>query len=442
MINDRIDVNIAGGLNIEMPRMVTVHQKFDAPKVADIAGLIGKEFSKAEIRSTVKPGQVIAVGCGSRGIANIAVIAKSVIDGLVSLGARPFIFPCMGSHGAASAEGQKQVLAGYGISEATMGVPVRATMDTTIVGNLDDGTPVHMDANAAQAEGIVVINRIKPHTAFRGATESGLTKMLAIGIGKINGATTYHQHGMDMFPTLLPKVRDVNIKARNVLFGVGIVENAYDETAAIELIPAGQIGSREPALQEMAKRNMPRLQFTEIDVLVIEEMGKNISGAGFDPNITGRNRRATDWKSDLLVKKIAVLGLTPESHGNATGIGGADVTTMRLYLDMDVGATYANVITSMNLDGAAIPLIMNTDHDAIALAVKTVVRVKPEECRIVRIRNTLHLAEIEVSERMLAEVKSKPDNFRIVSPARPFAFDAGGRLAPLVHGAHPQAVAG
>jgi hypothetical protein len=419
-----------------------VHQKFDAPKVTDIPGLIGDEFSKAEIRSKVKPGQVIAVGCGSRGIANIATIAKSVIDGLLALGAKPFIFPCMGSHGAASAEGQKKVLEGYGISETTMGVPVRATMDTTIVGHLDDGTPVHMDANAAQAEGIVVINRIKPHTAFRGATESGITKMLAIGIGKINGATTYHQHGMDTFPTLLPKVRDVNIKARNVLFGVGIVENAYDETAAIELIPAEQIGAREPALQEMAKRNMPRLQFSEIDVLVIEEMGKNISGAGFDPNITGRNRRTVAWKSDLLVKKIVVLGLTPESHGNATGIGGADVTTMRLYREMDVGATYANVITSMNLDGAAVPLIMNTDRDAIALAVKTVVRVKPENCRIVRIRNTLHLAEIEVSEPMLQEVKARPECFRIVSPAKSFAFDGDGRLAPLAHGERLAAAAG
>ena len=442
MIEDKIEVNIAGGLDVALPKMVTVRQNFDAPKVADIPALVESEFTKEEIRALVKPGQVIAVGCGSRGIANIATIAKAVIDGLLALGAKPFIFPCMGSHGAASAEGQKQVLAGYGISEATMGVPVHATMETTVVGQLDDGTPVHMDANAAQAEGIVVINRVKPHTAFRGATESGLTKMLAIGIGKINGATTYHQHGMDVFPTLLPKVRDVNIKARNVLFGVGIVENAYDETAAIELIPAEQIGEREPALQEMAKRNMPRLQFSEIDVLVIEEMGKNISGAGFDPNITGRNRRVIEWKTDLLVKKIVVLGLTPESHGNATGIGGADVVTMRLYQDMDVGATYANVITSMNLDGAAIPLIMNTDRDAIALAVKTVVRVKPEDCRIVRIRNTLHLAEIEVSEPMLAEVKANKQKFRIVSPAKPFEFDDAGQLTRLAHDTALEAAAG
>jgi hypothetical protein len=442
MIDKRIDVNIAGGLDIALPKMVTVRQKFASPKVGDIPSVIASEFEKPEIRSKVKPGQVIAVGCGSRGIANIATIAKSVVDGLKALGAQPFIFPCMGSHGAATAEGQKAVLEGYGISEATMGVPLRATMETTIVGELDDGTPVHMDANAAQADGIVVINRIKPHTSFRGPTESGITKMLAIGIGKINGATTYHQHGMDVFPTLLPKVRDVNLKARNVLFGVGIVENAYDQTAVIELIAAENIGEREPALQEMAKRNMPRIQFSEVDVLVIEEMGKNISGAGFDPNVTGRNRRHVAWNSDPLVKKIVVLNLTPESHGNATGIGGADVITMRLYRDMDIGATYANVITSMSLGGAAIPIIMNTDNDAISLAVKTVVRVKPQDCRIVRIRNTLDLAEIEVSEPMLEEVKAKPDCFRIVSPPRPFAFDKEGRLAPLIRTENLEAAAG
>ena len=433
MIEDKIDVNIAGGLDIAFPKMITVRQQFESPKIGDIATVIASEFEKPEIRSKVRPGQVVAVGCGSRGIANIATIAKSVIDGLKALGAQPFIFPCMGSHGAATAEGQKQVLEGYGITETAMGVEIRATMETTIVGNLDDGTPVHMDANAAQAEAIVVINRIKPHTSFRGPTESGITKMLSIGIGKINGAATYHRHGMSMFPTLLPQIREVNIKARNVLFGVGIVENAYDQTAAIEIIPAEEIGAREPALQEMAKRNMPRIQFSEIDVLIIEEMGKNISGAGFDPNVTGRNRRNVEWVADPLVKKIVVLGLTPESHGNATGIGGADVITMRLYRDMDVGATYANVITSMNLDGAAIPIIMNTDKDAIALAVKTVVRVKPEDCRIVRIRNTLDLGEIEVSEPMLAEVKAKTENFRIVSPARPFTFDRDGTLAPLAH---------
>jgi len=431
MIEDKIEVNIAGGLDVALPRMVNVRQKFDGTHLGDIPATVAREFQRPEVRARIKPGQVIAVGCGSRGIANISIIAKCVIRELQALGGKPFIFPAMGSHGAATAEGQKKVLEGYGISEASMGVPVKASMDTVIVGNLDDGTPVHMDRFAAEAEGIVVINRVKPHTAFRGATESGVTKMLSIGIGKITGAATYHQHGMDTFPTLLPKVRDVNLARRNVLLGVGIVENAHDQTALIEVMPAGQISTREPLLQEMAKRLMPQLYFDEIDVLIIDEMGKNISGAGFDPNITGRNRRSVKWNFGPKVKKIVVLGLTPETHGNATGLGGADVITMRLFREIDIPSTYANIITSMNLDGGAIPLVMNTEREAIQLAVKTVVRVKPENCRIVRIRNTLDIAQIQVSEPLLGEVRSRPEHFQIASPAAAFAFDAEGRLAAL-----------
>jgi hypothetical protein len=431
MIEDKIEVNIAGGLDVALPRMVNVRQKFDGTHLGDIPATVAREFQRPEVRARIKPGQVIAVGCGSRGIANISIIAKCVIRELQALGGKPFIFPAMGSHGAATAEGQKKVLEGYGISEASMGVPVKATMDTVIVGNLDDGTPVHMDRFAAEAEGIVVINRVKPHTAFRGATESGVTKMLSIGIGKITGAATYHQHGMDTFPTLLPRVRDVNLASRNVLLGVGIVENAHDQTALIEVMPAGQIATREPLLQEMAKRLMPQLYFDEIDVLIIDEMGKNISGAGFDPNITGRNRRSVKWNFGPKVKKIVVLGLTPETHGNATGLGGADIITMRLFREIDIPSTYANIITSMNLDGGAIPLVMNTEREAIQLAVKTVVRVKPENCRIVRIRNTLDIAQIQVSEPLLGEVRSSPEHFQIASPAAAFAFDAEGRLAAL-----------
>ena len=428
MISDNVDVTIAGGLDFPLGKMVRVKQNFEAPIIDDIPRVIAEEFKKEAILRSIKVGQTIAVGCGSRGIANIDIITRAVISELKAAGAKPFIFPCMGSHGAATAEGQKNVLEGYGITEEAIGVPIRATMETVIVGHLTDGTPVHMDANAAKADGIVVINRIKPHTAFRGATESGLTKMLAIGIGKITGAAIYHQHGMDMFPSLLPKVRDVNIKARNVMFGVGVVENAYDQTAIIEIIPAHQIGDREPLLQDLAKQNMPKLNFTDIDVLIIDEMGKNISGAGYDPNITGRNRRGVEWNNELTVQKIVVLGLTPESHGNATGIGGADVTTMRLYQSIDIGATYANVITSMNLDGAAIPIVMNTDREAIALAVKTVVRKKVDECRIVRIKNTLSLGEIDISENMLSEIQDRPDLFEVISTPSEFLFDAQSKL--------------
>jgi Lactate racemase N-terminal domain len=439
MIPDRIEVNIAGGLDVALPRMLTLRQKFEAERLTDIAGTVAQEFRRPEVRDRVKPGQVVAVGCGSRGIANIGEIAKAVVRELLALGAQPFIFPCMGSHGAATAEGQKKVLASYGITEAATGVPIRATMDTVVVGHLEDGTPVHMDRFAAEAQAIVVINRIKPHTAFRGATESGLTKMLSIGIGKIIGASTYHAHGMDLFPDLLPRVRDVHLRSRNVLFGVGIVENAYDETALIEIIPAERLAGREPDLQAMAKQMMPQLPFDAIDVLIIDEMGKNISGAGFDPNITGRNRRAVQWIAKPLVKKIVVLGLTRESMGNATGVGGADVITMRLYRELDVPSTYANIITSCNLDGAAIPMIMNTDREAIQLAVKTVVRVKPQDCRIVRIRNTLQLAEIQISEAMFEELRGQPGRFEAVAGPAPLAFDANGTLAPLTLTPHAAA---
>ncbi len=439
MIGTRVEVNIAGGLDIPLPRMINVNQKFQATRLSDIPAKIAEEFQRPEVRGRIKPGQSIAVGCGSRGVANIAEIATCVVRELQALGAKPFVFPCMGSHGAATAEGQKKVLESYGITEASTGVQIRASMETAIVGHLPDGTPVHMDKHASEADGIVVVNRIKPHTGFRGATESGLTKMLSIGIGKIIGAATYHTHGMDRFPALLPAIRDVNIGARNVLFGVGIVENAYDETAVIEIVPAEKLATREPELQVIAKKSMPALYFDEIDVLIIDEMGKNISGAGFDPNITGRNRRAINWVASTQVKKIVVLGLTRETMGNATGIGSADVITMRLWREFDVASTYANIITSANLDGAAIPMVMNTDREAISLAVKTVVRVKPQDCRIVRIRNTLQLSEIQVSEPMLDLVRSQPDRFDVISDPLPLRFDGNGLLAPLTRTPHSQA---
>jgi hypothetical protein len=231
----------------------------------------------------------------------------------------------------------------------------------------------------------------------------------------------------------------VVVGASNVLFGVGIVENAYDETALIEIVPADQLAVREPQLQALAKQFMPQLYFDEIDVLIIDEMGKNVSGAGFDPNITGRNRRAVKWVAKPLVKKIVVLGITRESMGNATGIGSADVVSMRVWRDFDVPSTYANIITSANLDGAAIPIVMNTDREAISLAVKTVVRVKPEDCRIVRIRNTLQLSEIQVSEPLLDLVRRQPERFEPISAPVPFAFDGSGTLAPLVRTPHAAA---
>lgn len=441
MIGDRIEVNIAGGLDIPLPRMVHVRQKFATPRIDDVAGAVAAQFQRPEVRAKIKPGMTIAVGCGSRGIANIAEAARQVVAELKALGARPFIFPAMGSHGGATAEGQREVLEGYGITEEFVGCPIHSQMEVVEVGKLDSGMPVYMDKLAAAADGVVVVCRVKPHTNFRAPIESGIVKMITIGMGKIIGATELHTQGMDMFGTLLPEAAKLIMSRKNVLLGVAMVENAADETAIIEAVPGDQIFDREPVLQAKAKEMMARLQFDEIDVLIVEKIGKNISGSGMDPNITGRNCRFVEWNMKPMVKKIAVLGLTPETHGNATGVGGADVITMRLYKELDIGKTYANVITSTYLDGAAIPIIMNTDQDAIRLAVKTVVRVKPEDTKIVRIANTLEVMDIHVSEPMLPFIQANPSMFEIVGELEPFKFDAKGTLYPMLGRHHEHATA-
>lgn len=432
MIGDRIEVNIAGGLDIPLPRMIHVRQKFQMPRLDSVSATVVDEFRKPEVRDKIKPGMTIAVGVGSRGVNNIAECTKAVIAELKALGAEPFVFPAMGSHGGATAEGQKEVLDGYGVTEAFIGCPVKSSMDVVEIAKADDGMPVYLDKNAAGADAIALVCRIKPHTNFRAPIESGIVKMLTIGMGKIIGATTLHTYGMDMFGELLPKTAEIIMANKNFLFGVAMVENAADETAVIEVVPQEQVLEREPALQAKAKELMPRLQFDEVDVLVVEKIGKNISGSGMDPNITGRNCRFVEWNMKPLVKKIAVLGLTPETHGNATGLGAADVITMNLYKEVDIGKTYANIITSTYLDGGAIPIIMNTDQEAIQLAVKTVVRVKPEDTKIVRIATTLDVVDIHVSEPMLPFIKANPSLFEIVGELEPFKFDAKGGLYPML----------
>lgn len=431
MIGNRIETAIAGGLDFEMPRMVDIRQKFEAPSLASVTQAIATQFQRPEVRARIKPGMSIAVGCGSRGVANVAEAAKAVVNELKALGAKPFVFPAMGSHGGGTAEGQAGVLETYGITEAHVGCPIRATMEVVELGVVD-GMPVYQDRFAHEADGVVLINRIKPHTNFRAPIESGIVKMLTIGMGKHVGATTLHTYGMDSFGELLPKAARFIVERSNFLLGVGMVENAYDETAIIEAIPVDQLFDREPVLQAKAKELMPRICFDEVDVLIIEQMGKNISGSGFDPNITGRNCRGVAWEAKPMVKKIVVLGLTPETHGNATGVGGADVITMRLYRDIDIAYTYANVITSTYLDGAAIPIIMNTDDEAIRLAVKTVVRVAPKDCKIVRIRSTLELAHIQVSEALMVQVRANPDRFDVLSEPHALQFDANGVIVPMM----------
>ena len=422
MIEEKINVNISGGLDFQLPNMVKVRQKFSLPKLNSVYDEISKDFDNKKTNSRIKPGTTIAVGCGSRGIANISEATKAVVDFLLKCKAKPFIFPAMGSHGGATADGQLKVLADYGITENTMGCPVKSSMEVVELSKLKDGMPVYIDKYASEADGIVVISRIKPHTNFRAPIESGIVKMLTIGMGKIAGATALHSYGMDTFIDLLPKACEEIIGKKNILFGAGLVENAADETAIAEIVHVENIFSREIELQKIAKNYMPRLLFDEIDVLVIDQIGKNISGAGMDPNITGRNSGGVKWDVKPDVKKIVVLGLTPETHGNATGIGMADVITYQVYKDLDISKTYANVITSTYLDGAAIPLIMNNSEEAIKLAAKTVNRVKVQDLKIVRIKNTLELINIEVSENMFDIVSSSDNNFEVIGKPYPWKF--------------------
>ena len=422
MIEEKIKVNISGGLEFQLPNMIKIRQKFSLPKINNVYDEILKDFNDKKTNSRIKPGMTVAIGCGSRGIANISEATKAVVDFLLKCGAKPFIFPAMGSHGGATADGQVKVLADYGITEDSMGCPIKSSMEVVELSKLDTGMPIYIDKHASEADGIVVISRIKPHTNFRAPIESGIVKMLTIGMGKIAGATELHSYGMDTFIDLLPKACTEIISKKNILFGVGLVENAADETAIAEIVHAENIFSREIELQKIAKNYMPRLLFDEIDVLVIDQIGKNISGAGMDPNITGRNSGGVKWDVKPDVKKIVVLGLTPETHGNATGIGMADVITYEVYKDLDISKTYANVITSTYLDGAAIPVIMNTSEEAIKLAAKTVNRVKVKDLKIVRIKNTLELIHIEISENMIDIVSSSNNIFEVIGKPYPWKF--------------------
>ncbi len=403
-MHEDLQFNIAGGLGFDLPQMARVRQAFEHHKIDDVAGAVTNEMGREDIKAKVKPGAKIAVGVGSRGVANIDVAVKALIASLKELGADPFIFPAMGSHAGDTSEGQEALLAGYGVTEDKMGAPVRATMDTVVVAELEGGTKVHMDKYAHDADGVVLINRVKPHTSFRGEIESGIVKMMTIGMGKINGATSLHgNHPITEFGDALPRAAKAIMECQPFLFGIGMVEDAFDDTAIIQALPAETLFAEETKLQAKAKELMAKIYIEDIDVLVIDEIGKEISGAGADPNVIGNP--GTPGFEVPRVKKIVILDLTEKTHGNAAGIGSAHVITHRLLRRVDFASTYANMVTATALEGARVPIPMKTAEDAVRLAVKTLIGVEPEDARIVRIRNTLSLGEIEVSEPILKDLQ-------------------------------------
>jgi hypothetical protein len=408
-----------------LPTMLRLRQTFARPQVTDIPGTVARSLEAAGL--AVKRGDVVAVGAGSRGIANVDVIVGATVRWLRDLGARPFVFPAMGSHGGGTAQGQLSVLEHYGITEATMGCPVRATMDVTQVGEAL-GLPVWLDRFAAEADWIGLVNRIKPHTDFKGSIESGLFKMMTIGLGKWKGAVQYHRanvsHGYETVITAVG--REMLARAR-IGFGVGVVENGYDETAQIEAFNARDLEAGERRLLKSAREWMARLPFSPIDVLIVEQIGKNISGSGMDTNIIGRPTNPFEpFPADPKILWIVALDITEESYGNATGLGNADFTTRRLVDKIDMKATLINCITACAPWGARIPATYETDREAIETALDCIGLTPSERARVVRIKNTLVLGELEVSDAFAAEVARRGD--LTVLGETPLRFDATGRL--------------
>lgn len=413
---------------VEIPKFVRVKQTFDKTHIPPekISERVFEILSRQEITNRIRPGMRICLTCGSRGIDNIVEIIRSVAAFCKKQGAEPFAIPAMGSHGGATAEGQLEVLHSFGITEESIGCPIVSSMETELIGETEEGHPVFIDQHAARSDGIIVINRIKPHTSFRGTYESGLMKMMAIGLGKQKGAETCHAAGFPMMHHMVPLFGKAILKNAPILCGVGILENAFDHTAYLEALLAEEFAEKEPELLKKAFDLMPSIGLAECDVLVVDEIGKNISGCGMDPNISGVFATA-GMTGGIKAQRRCILSLTEETHGNGYGMGAADAISERFYRELDLDKVYPNTITSTSLGFSKVPVIMDSDLNTIRLCIRTCNEKHPEGIRIVRIRNTLSLSEFEVSEALIPMVNQKA-NMEIISEAYELPFDQNGNL--------------
>jgi hypothetical protein len=391
------------------PPLARVRQAIPQPRVEDVPGTVRRLIRSSRLRERIAPGGTIAVGIGSRGIHRIDRVARAMVDTLKELGYKPFIVAAMGSHGGATAEGQRELLAGYGVTAESMGVPVKTDMEALVLGTNPAGLPIYFDKNAYQADGIVLANRVKPHTDFRGRYESGVLKMLVIGLGKREGASQVHKLGLRGMHEVLPAVGKFLIKNTRFALGLAILENAEDVAAEIVALEPETVLDVEPALLERARGLMGRLPFDQVDVLIVGELGKNYSGAGMDPNVIGRLMVETQPDFDRpQVTRLAVLDVSDESHGNIVGVGFADLTTERLVARMDPEPFRVNVLTACFLERARIPITLPTDRDVIQAALQTCWRIDPSEARVVVIPNTLELKTLWVSPPLDDEVRAHP----------------------------------
>ena len=418
---------------MQLPKLYRIRRTLNPPVVADVAAEVKAAIRKLPLAGRLKPGGRVAVTGGSRGVANIATILRATCDTLKELGASPFIVPAMGSHGGATAEGQLAVLARYGITPESMGVPILSSMETVEIARMDWGLPVHVDRHASEADHIVLVNRIKPHTGFHGSIESGLIKMLVIGLGKHQGARLAHRAAIDVgLARMVPEVGHVSLGKLPVLFGVATLENARHQTARVEVLLAEDLEAAEPRLLQEARSLMGRIPFGFLHLLIVDEIGKEISGGGMDSNVIGR--MPTNYPPALDAPKyvrILIRDLTVKTAGNAVGMGLADFATRRLADKVDFHATYTNVLTASVSAGAKLPVIFETDRDAIEGALKTIGLTEPPDAKVARVRNTLALEVLHVSEALLPEVRGRAD-LTILDGPFDFQFTDAGDLVGSV----------
>ena len=414
----------------DLPRWVKVRQQLDDTDVGNIAEVIAAEFARPGIGDTITPGMSVALTAGSRGIHAFDQILRACVDEIKKRGATPFIVTAMGSHGGATVEGQLSIIHHYGITEAAMGCEIRASMETVHLGNVEGDVPVWFDRTAyEQADAVIPVGRVKPHTDFVGPVESGLMKMLAIGLGKQKGAEYFHARGFKHFDHLIPAVATFTLSKVNIPFGIATVENGYSHCSLIEAVPAAQIWDREQELLTIARERIGRLPGQELDVLIVDEIGKDVSGAGADPNVINRDvaglvdREALGFRPTI--QRIIFRDLTPDTEGNATGVGMAEVVLKRLVDKIDPLKTYMNMITSKGPEGARIPMTMENDRRALSIALACCLDTKVETARIARIRSTKYVEDLWVSEPFLEQVLAG-GRAELINEPGPILFDADG----------------
>ena len=423
-----ISFPVQGIEDVPMPKMVRVRQKFEADKIDDVRAHMLQEMDKLSIDKAALKGKSIAITVGSRGIPSLPILVRAMGDKLKEWGAEPFVIPAMGSHGGGTAEGQLEVINSYGVTEEAINMPIKASMEVVKVGEMEDAahTPIYCDKYAAEADGILLFNKVKPHTDFKGEHESGLAKMIAIGIAKHTGCSWFHKQGFDTFAERVPMVAREFLAKMNVICGIGVVQNAYDEISEIMAFEKENIMEGDHKMLQIARRRLPKFKFDNIDVLIIDRIGKNISGAGADPNVTGR-ASMPGFEDELHCKKLFIRGLTPETHHNACGLGFADITTRRCLSEVDWASTWINVSTNTMINIGKIPVYQNTDFEALRLAIRTCTKIDYSKARVAHIHDTLSMTEFEISTSLIDDIKDR-DDVEILSEPYDIKFGEDGYM--------------